>query len=210
MFKGGSKEASLTKKEGREAAEKIQRKSSSSSFGTLFRRSSSKERTALATTQLQSSPSTEKVTPPEETLEVSQMFAKVYEYYHKVFGKDMVEVMMASKRIEMQLISRAQKEAILESCKDLASKYKQVKNVLARGSLFDDIREENLPGLLTKFDLGATILVQTVQNTSISSASFQEYVPTVQTLKKSIFGLRSFLTSPRDQQQQQYKLIVKT
>lgn len=69
----------------------------------------------------------------EETLEVSQMFAKVYEYYHKVFGKDMVDVMMASKRIEVQLISRPQKEAILESCKELAAKYKQVKNILARG-----------------------------------------------------------------------------
>jgi hypothetical protein len=50
-----------------------------------------------------------------------------------MLGVEMVEVMMAAKRIEVQLISQIQKESIVESCKKLAAAYKSVKSQLLRG-----------------------------------------------------------------------------
>jgi hypothetical protein len=47
----------------------------------------------------------------------------------------MVEVMKACKRVEIQLISKAQQDSIMNAAKVLAEKYKRVKSILTKGNL---------------------------------------------------------------------------
>lgn len=56
------------------------------------------------------------------------------EITEKYFTSDVMEVMMAAKRIESQLISRPQKDSILQACKNLAALYTNVKEEITNGA----------------------------------------------------------------------------
>jgi len=145
------------------------------------------------------------------TSDDAKMMKETLEYFEKSFGKSMVDIMMAAKRVEVQLISRTQKESILEACKDIASKYKATKNVLHRGATSDeDLSLDNLSTLLTRYETSLAMLLSTVQNTSITTHSLQEFLPKAQVLRKSILSLKSFLSSPTEKRRIQYKLLQKT
>lgn len=161
----------------------------------------------------------------------------VRDYYEKCLNKDMVNVMMAAKRVELQLISKSQKELILASCKDLAATYKTVKSALkgflicsnkliALGTVPDsnvpqEVAPETLLNLLNQFDTDASNLVTTIQNTSISVTSFQvfieenkcllyqSFIPTVQALRKDVHSIKGFETSNGEQQVSHWKLVQK-